>query len=92
MKKSVSKKPTKQIYKNYTKEDFKVWDILFNRQLKNLDGIVADEFIIALKDLNFKAEKIPNFIEVNNTLKNITGWSIKTVPNISPPEQFFSYL
>ena len=92
MKKSVSKKPTKQIYKNYTKEDFKVWNILFNRQLKNLEGIVADEFIIALKDLNFKAEKIPNFIEVNNTLKNITGWSIKTVPNISPPEQFFSFL
>tara|TARA_B100000678_G_scaffold58749_1_gene47362 strand:- start:221 stop:955 length:735 start_codon:yes stop_codon:yes gene_type:complete len=92
VKKSVSKKPTKQIYKNYTKEDFKVWNILFNRQLKNLEGIVADEFIIALKDLNFKAEKIPNFIEVNNTLKNITGWSIKTVPNISPPEQFFSFL
>ena len=91
MKKAVSK-PTQQIYENYTKEDFKVWNILFNRQLKNLDGIVADEFIIALKDLNFKAEKIPNFIEINETLKNITGWTIKTVPNISPPEEFFSYL
>ena len=91
MKKAVSK-PTQQIYENYTKEDFKVWNILFNRQLKNLEGIVADEFIIALKDLNFKAEKIPNFIEINETLKNITGWAIKTVPNISPPEEFFSYL
>ena len=91
MKKAVSK-PTQQIYENYTKEDFKVWNILFNRQLKNLEGIVADEFIIALKDLNFKAEKIPNFIEINETLKNITGWTIKTVPNISPPEEFFSYL
>ena len=91
MKKIVTK-PTQQIYKNYTSEDFKVWKILFNRQLKNLKGIVADEFIQALKNLNFTAEKIPNFIEINKTLKKLTGWSIKTVPNISPPDEFFSLL
>ena len=90
--KNIVTRPTKQIYKNYTKEDFKVWNILFNRQLNNLNGIVADEFITALNVLNFKAEKIPNFTEINNTLKNITGWTIKTVPNISPPKEFFYYL
>ena len=90
--KNSSIRPTKQIYKNYTEEDFKVWNILFTRQLKILNGIVADEFIVALDDLNFTPEKIPNFNEINNTLKNITGWVIKTVPNISPPEEFFFYL
>ena len=85
-------RPNEQIYENYTEDDFKVWKILFNRQLKNLNGIVADEFIIALKELNFKPNKIPNFSEVNNILKKSTGWSIKTVPNISPPEEFFMYL
>ena len=85
-------KPTVQIYKNYTREDYKVWKILFNKRLKNLQGIVAEEFLIALKDLNFKAEKIPNFVEINNILRSTTGWSIKTVPNISPPEEFFSFL
>jgi len=90
--KKIVTKPTQQIYKNYTPEDFKVWKILFNRQLKNLEGIVADEFIQALKNLNFTAEKIPNFIEINKTLKKLTGWSIKTVPNISPPDEFFSLL
>ncbi len=90
--KNIVIRPTNQIYKNYTKEDFKVWNILFNRQLNNLKGIVADEFITALNVLNFKAEKIPNFTEINNTLKNITGWTIKTVPNISPPKEFFYYL
>ena len=80
--KNIVTRPTKQIYKNYTKEDFKVWNILFKRQLKNLNDTVAEEFIVALKELNFRAEKIPNFIEINNTLKNTTGWSIKTVPNI----------
>ena len=90
--KNTSIRPTKQIYRNYTEEDFKVWNILFKKQLKNLKGIVADEFIVALNDLNFSSEKIPNFNEINNTLKNITGWTIKTVPNISPPDEFFSNL
>lgn len=85
-------KPTVQIYKNYTREDYKVWKILFNKRLKNLQGIVAEEFLIALKNLDFKAEKIPNFVEINNILRSTTGWSIKTVPNISPPEEFFSFL
>ena len=91
MKKTASK-PTVQIYKNYTSEDYKVWKILFNKRLENLQGIVAEEFLVALKDLNFRAEKIPNFVEINNILRNTTGWSIKTVPNISPPEEFFSFL
>ena len=91
MKKTASK-PTVQIYKNYTGEDFKVWRILFNKRLENLQGIVAEEFLIALKDLNFRAEKIPNFNEINKTLRNTTGWSIKTVANISPPKEFFSFL
>ena len=91
MKKKASK-PTVQIYENYTREDYKVWEILFNKRLENLQGIVAEEFLVALNDLNFKAEKIPNFVEINNILKNRTGWSIKTVPNISPPEEFFSFL
>ena len=90
--KNISIRPTKQIYKNYTEEDFKVWNILFTRQLIMLNGIVADEFIVALNDLNFTPDKIPNFNEINNTLKNITGWVIKTVPNISPPKDFFFYL
>ena len=85
-------KPTVQIYKNYTREDYKVWKILFNKRIENLQGIVAEEFLIALKNLDFKAEKIPNFVEINNILRSTTGWSIKTVPNISPPEEFFSFL
>ena len=90
--KKTGSKPTVQIYENYTREDFKVWKILFNKRIENLQGIVAEEFLVALKDLNFKAEKIPNFVEINSILKNTTGWSIKTVPNISPPEEFFSFL
>ena len=85
MKKTI-KKPTKQIYQNYTSEDFDVWKTLFNRQLRILKGIVADEFLFGLKNLGFTSEKIPNFFDINKSLKNYTGWSIKTVSNISPPK------
>lgn len=91
MKKTI-KKPTKQIYQNYTSEDFDVWKTLFNRQLRILKGIVADEFLFGLKNLGFTSEKIPNFFDINKSLKNYTGWSIKTVSNISPPKEFFACL
>ena len=85
-------RPKKQIYKNYTEEDFNVWKILFNRQIDNLKEIVAQEFLDSLKKMQFNPHKIPDFIEVNRILKNSTGWKIKTVPNIAEAKDFFSCL
>ncbi len=85
-------RPKKQIYKNYTEEDFSVWKILFNRQIDNLKEIVAQEFLDSLKKMQFNPHKIPDFIQVNRILKNSTGWKIKTVPNIAEAKDFFSCL
>ena len=85
-------RPKKQIYKNYTEEDFNVWKILFNRQIDNLKEIVAQEFLDSLKKMQFNPHKIPDFIQVNRILKNSTGWKIKTVPNIAEAKDFFSCL
>ena len=85
-------RPKKQIYKNYTEEDFSVWKILFNRQIDNLKEIVAQEFLDSLKKMQFTPHKIPDFKEVNRILKNSTGWEIKTVPNIAKAKDFFSCL
>lgn len=43
-----TKRPTQQIYSNYTKQDFEVWKTLFNRQLKLLKPIVSVEYLKAL--------------------------------------------
>ena len=85
-------RPKKQIYKNYTEEDFSVWKILFNRQIDNLKEIVAQEFLDSLKKMQFNPHKMPDVIEVNRILKNSTGWKIKTVPNIAEAKDFFSCL
>lgn len=85
-------RPTKQIYANYTPEDFLVWKTLFNRQIKNLENKVSNEFIYSLEKVGFNAESIPDFIKVNKKLKSYTGWQLVTVPNISEAEEFFVFL
>ena len=85
-------RPTEQIYKNYTSQDFLVWKILFNRQMEILKPIVSEEYLKAIEKINFSGDKIPAFSEVNKLLHSITGWELKVVPNISPQNDFFMYL
>lgn len=85
-------KPTEQIYSLYTEEDFQVWKILFDRQMEQLEGKVAGEFLEALEKVNFNRDEIPDFKKVNQILGDQTGWQLITVPNISPAEEFFKNL
>lgn len=85
-------RPTQQIYSNYTEHDFLVWNTLYNRQFNVLKPIVSKEYIAALKAVQFTADKIPNFVEVAELLKPLTGWSLEVVPNISPQKIFFEFL
>ncbi|MFO0321353.1 MAG: phenylalanine 4-monooxygenase [Bacteroidota bacterium] len=85
-------RPTKQIYGNYTTQDFELWKILFNRQLNLLKPIVSVEYLNALRTINFTQDKIPDFEEVNAILQNKTSWSLEVVPNISAQKDFFNFL
>ena len=87
-----NQRPTQQIYSNYTQQDFKVWKTLFNRQLELLNPIVSVEYLNALKLVNFRSDKIPDFEEVNAILKTTTSWSLEVVPNISEQKEFFEFL
>ncbi len=87
-----NQRPTQQIYSNYTQQDFKVWKTLFNRQLELLKPIVSVEYLNALKLVNFRSDKIPDFEEVNAILKTTTSWSLEVVPNISEQKEFFEFL
>lgn len=85
-------KPGEQIYSNYTEEDFAVWKGLYEKQMYNLQGKVVDEFNRGIAHLNFNADEIPNFEKINNKLLALTGWSIKTVPNLAEADLFFEQL
>ena len=85
-------RPTKQVYSDYTQQDFTVWGILFERQMKILRPIVSGEYLKAIKQVKFVKDRIPDFAEVNAILKEATGWSLVVVPNISPQKEFFEFL
>ncbi len=85
-------RPNSQIYSDYTDEYFRVWKILFDRQMDILSQTVSRNYLDALKIVNFRNDKIPDFNEVNSTLNDLTGWNLHVVPNISPQKEFFKYL
>ncbi len=85
-------RPTVQIYNNYTAADFKVWKILFLRQMGVLSHHASSDFVKALKIIDFQAEKIHDFSEVNRILSERTGWGLHTVPSISDQKTFFKFL
>lgn len=85
-------RPLKQVYSDYTAQDFAVWEILFDRQMTTLKPIVSKEYLRALEQVKFTNDKIPDFKEVNEILQSATGWSLEVVPNISPQKEFFEFL
>jgi phenylalanine-4-hydroxylase len=85
-------KPLTQIYSNYTDEDFAVWETLYNRQLSTLSKHGCSDYLKALHAVGFHADAIPDFERTNARLASQTGWQIKTVECLCPPEQFFAYL
>jgi len=58
----------------------------------NVEQYVSMDFLNALEIVQFSPNKIPNFTEVNSILQNKTGWSLHTVPCISPQDEFFKLL
>ena len=85
-------RPTSQVYSNYKSEDFLVWKTLFQRQMDLLKNNVGIEYLDAIKQVGFVADKIPDFNDINKRLNELTGWGLETVPNICPPKKFFKYL
>lgn len=81
-----------QNYDSYTEEDQKVWGILYKRQMETLPGKATQEYIDGIKTVNFVADHIPIFTEVNDILKKYTNWKINVVPGLIPNKVFFELM
>jgi phenylalanine-4-hydroxylase len=84
----------KQEYKNYNSEDHEVWNILFERQVANLQDKACAEYLSSLNEMKdvIHANKVPDFREVDEVLKTKNGWSIHVVPGLIPVDEFFKLL
>ena len=85
-------KNMKQVHENYTNEDHRVWQILFDRQIKNIPEVASEAFIEGLNAVKFNNRQIPNFEETNGILAALTGWKLVAVEGIVDDALFFQLL
>lgn len=82
----------KQIYEDYTAEDFKVWQLLYDRQMGLLPDLADSAYLEGLEKIDFTANKIPDFDKLNAKLSAITGWQVTAVPGLIDNKPFFELL
>lgn len=80
-----------QDYDSYTAADHDTYRRLYARQAALLPGLACDEFITALPSLG-ASDHIPRFEDINQRLRQATGWEIVTVPGLIPEVPFFTLL
>lgn len=85
-------KQMKQDYAAYTEEDFKVWKILFERQIVNLPKAASKAYLDGIQEIDFSADRIADFEDVNKRLANTTGWAIQVVPGLIDDDLFFGLM
>lgn len=81
-----------QAWESYTAEEHALWDQLFARQSKLLQGRVTEAFLQGLDVLRLSHAGIPDFKELSERLHGLTGWSVVAVPGLVPDEVFFEHL
>ncbi|MFC3417431.1 phenylalanine 4-monooxygenase [Algoriphagus hitonicola] len=82
----------RQEYEAYTPEDFKVWKILYERQMPNLPKAASQAYLDGVEIVKFTADRIANFEELNEILKETTGWAVQVVPGLIDDDLFFGLL
>lgn len=88
----IAKTPDSRGYVDYSEQENSTWALLYQRQMKLLDGRACQGFIDGLETLKFSAERIPQLPEVNRVLQRETGWQVAPVAALIPFQRFFELL
>jgi phenylalanine-4-hydroxylase len=81
-----------QAYDQYTADDREVWRTLFERQMLLLPPLATTAYLQGIHLIDFRADKIPDFREVNAKLQKVTGWQLTVVPGLIDNKPFFEFL
>jgi phenylalanine-4-hydroxylase len=84
--------PMQQDYGKYTEEDFKVWKLLYERQMENLPWAASKAYTHGVDLFGFNANEIPRFDDMNRVLSETTGWQLVVVPGLIDDDLFFSLM
>jgi phenylalanine-4-hydroxylase len=81
-----------QDWASYTAEEHDVWNTLFSRQSEMLPGRASEAFLRGLDVLRLSKPGIPDFEELSERLRALTGWSVVAVPGLVPDDVFFDHM
>jgi phenylalanine-4-hydroxylase len=84
--------PDDQGFIAYSDEEHRVWTILFEKQIKLVQGRACNEFIDGLSLLHLNAKGIPQLPDLSETLMGITGWRVAPVEALISAREFFELL
>ncbi|MBE7204797.1 MAG: phenylalanine 4-monooxygenase, partial [Parafilimonas terrae] len=81
-----------QDWARYTVEEHATWDLLFQRQTRQLPGRASAAFLRGVDVLRLSKPGIPDFAELSERLHAATGWQVVAVPGLVPDDVFFDHL
>jgi len=84
--------PDEQGFIKYSEEEHKIWNILFERQMKLVPGRACDEFLLGLQTLGITSQSIPQIPDLSKCLKAKTGWQVAPVAALISAREFFELL
>lgn len=76
----------------YSAQEHRIWDDLYARQMDILPGRAASAFLAGLTRLGLDRGGVPDFGELSEELRALTGWSVVPVPMLIPDHVFFWHL
>lgn len=88
----VSKQPNAQGLIDWTADENKTWNTLITRQTEIVKTRACSEFIEGLDRIGFSRNHVPQHTEINNRLKDFSGWEVEVVPALIPAKEFFTLL
>lgn len=87
-----ARKPDEQGVIHYSHEEHETWRILYERQIKAIEGRACQEYLDGLEALNLPTDRIPQLDEVSQVLRASTDWSVARVPALISFDRFFDLL
>ncbi|EPR4992230.1 phenylalanine 4-monooxygenase [Vibrio navarrensis] len=87
-----SKAVDEQGYVDWNTEEDSIWRDLFSRQMEVIPGRACTPYLDGLRLLNLSSQRVPQLPEINQVLRDTTGWSVEPVPALINFDRFFNLL
>jgi len=87
-----AKQPASDGTIDYSAQEHQIWSELISRQMAVINETACQPFLDGLLLLNLPLDRIPQLKQINQVLRDTSGWQVVPVPALIGFEKFFSLL